>query len=288
MIPASERIPYSAIVERPPIVWPGGARLALWVVPNVEHYEYLPEKVRVRTPWSRSPAPDVLGYGIRDYGNRVGLWRLMDVLDRHRVRCTASLSLAVLEHYPEIFAAMEARRWEYMSHGYLNTRYHWGLSVEDEREEIAACQRLHERLTGRSMAGWFSPAASFTVNTPDLVAAAGFKYYCDFYHDDQPAPVRTASGRLTSLPYSMEVNDSIAWARGMEGDAFEAMARAAFDTLYAEQGRVMCIALHPFIMGQPHRIAALDRALAYVLGHDRVWCATGEEIVDAYLAQEAQ
>jgi allantoinase len=246
----------------------------------------LPAVKNLRDPWSRTPHPDVLGYGLRDYGNRVGVWRLFEVFDRHRIRCTVSLSLKVLEMYPEIFAAMEARRYEYMSHGLYNTRYHWGLSVADERAEIQAAQAIHERLTGRRMAGWFSPAASFTVNTPDLVAEAGFRYLCDLYHDDQPTPLKVTHGSLVSLPYSMEVNDSIAWARGMEGDAFEQMVRDAFDTLYAEgatSGRVLCIAVHPFIMGQPHRIKALDRALAYVLGHSGVWCATGAEIVDHYL-----
>jgi peptidoglycan/xylan/chitin deacetylase (PgdA/CDA1 family) len=286
MTTVAERFAYSPITDRPRLAWPGGARVALWVVPNIEHYEYVPERVRVRNPWSRSPAPDVLGYGIRDYGNRVGVWRLMDVLDRLGIRCTVSLSLAVLERYPEILREMEARRWEYMSHGYLNTRYHWNLTEDEERAEIALCQSVHERLTGRRMAGWFSPAASFTLATPDLVAEAGFRYYCDFYHDDQPCPVNVRAGRLVSLPYSMEVNDSIAWARGLEGPAFETMVRDAFDTLYAEgatSGRVMCVAVHPFIMGQPHRIRYLERALAYVLGHPGVWCATGEEIVDAYL-----
>ncbi len=278
-----ERFDYSAIVDRPRLRWPDGARVALWVVPNIEHYEYLPAQVKVRDPWPRTPHPDVLSYGQRDYGNRVGLWRMMEVLDRHKVRCTVSLSVAVLEMYPEILTAIEARHWEYMSHGLYNTRYHWDYSIDEERAAIGACQEIHQRLTGRKMAGWFSPAASFTLNTPDLVAEAGFLYYCDFYHDDQPCPIRVKSGSLFSLPYSMEVNDSIAWRRGEEGEDFARAVCDEFDTLYAEgaeHGRVMCIAIHPFIMGQPHRIAHLDRALAYVLGHKDVWQATGAEIAD--------
>lgn len=284
----TDRFDYSAIVDRAPLRWPGGARVAVWVVPNIEHYEYLPAQVRVRDPWPRTPHPDVLGYGQRDYGNRVGLWRMMEVFDRHQIRCTVSLSLRVLEMYPAIFAAMEQRGWEYMSHGLYNTRYHWGYSVKEERAAIAACQEIHQRLTGRRMAGWFSPAASFTLNTPDLVAEAGFRYYCDFYHDDQPRPIKVKSGKLVSLPYSMEVNDSIAWRRGQEGEEFARTIRDEFDTLYAEgaeHGRVMCIAVHPFIMGQPHRIAHLDSALGYVLGHPGVWQATGAEIADWAVTQ---
>ena len=285
-----DRLSYSALPHRPPVAWPGGARLALWVVPNIEHYEYLPQQVRVRDPWPRVPHPDILGYGLRDYGNRVGVWRLMEVFDRLGIRCTVSLSMAVLEMYPEIAQAMIQRRWELMSHGLYNTRYHWNLSPEEERAEIQHCQSIHRRVTGRDFAGWFSPAASNTLHTPDLVAEAGIRYLCDLYHDDQPTWVNLREdlhpARLVSLPYSMEVNDSICWRRGMEGEAFARKIVDEFDTLYAEGGRVMCVAVHPFIMGQPHRIAHLERALAHVLQHPGVWCATGEEIVEAWLAQQ--
>ena len=287
-----DRLSYSAMPDRPPVAWPGGARLALWVVPNIEHYEYLPQQVRVRDPWPRVPHPDILGYGLRDYGNRVGVWRLMEVFDRLGIRCTVSLSMAVLEMYPEIAQAMIQRRWELMSHGLYNTRYHWNLSPEEERAEIQHCQSIHRRITGRDFAGWFSPAASNTLHTPDLVAEAGIRYLCDLYHDDQPTWVNLREdlhpARLVSLPYSMEVNDSICWRRGMEGEGFARKIVDEFDTLYAEGGRVMCVAVHPFIMGQPHRIEHLERALAHVLKQPGVWCATGEEIVEAWVAQQKE
>jgi peptidoglycan/xylan/chitin deacetylase (PgdA/CDA1 family) len=280
-----DRLDYSALPERAPLRWPGGARLALWVAPNVEHYEYLPAQVRVRDPWPRVPHPDILGYGLRDYGNRVGFWRLAEVFDRYAIRCTVSLSMAVLDLYPEIAQAMLERRWELMSHGLYNTRYHWNLSEDEERAAIEECQAIHRRHTGQGLAGWFSPAASNTVRTPDLVAEAGMDYLCDLYHDDQPTWVNVRRGSLVSLPYTMEVNDSICWRRGMEAPAFAQKIRDEFDTLYAEGGRVMCIAVHPFIMGQPHRIEPLAQALDYVLGHPGVWCATGQEIVAAWRAQ---
>lgn len=285
-----DRLSYSAMPDRPPVAWPGGARLALWVVPNIEHYEYLPQQVRVRDPWPRVPHPDILGYGLRDYGNRVGVWRLMEVFDRLGIRCTVSLSMAVLEMYPKIAQAMMERGWEFMCHGLYNTRYHWNLSPEEERAEIQHCQAIHQRVTGRSFSGWFSPAASNTVHTPDLVAEAGIRYLCDLYHDDQPTWVNLREelqpARLVSLPYSMEVNDSICWRRGMEGEAFAQKILDEFDTLYAEGGRVMCVAVHPFIMGQPHRVAHLQRALAHVLQQPGVWCATGEDIVEAWVSQQ--
>lgn len=288
VIAGQDRIDHSPLPARPPLRWPGGARVALWVAPNIEHYEYLPEKIRVRNPWPRVPHPDILGYGLRDYGNRVGVWRLMEVFDRFQLPVTVSLSMAVLDMYPDIAEAMMKREWEFMSHGLYNTRYHWNMSEAEEREAIEECQAIHLRHTGKRLAGWFSPAASNTRLTPDLVAESGIRYLCDLYHDDQPTPIRVRSGQLTSLPYSMEINDSIAWRRGQEAEAFAQKIRDEFDTLYAEgevHGRVMNIAVHPFIMGQPHRIEALAKALDYILGHDGVWCATGAQIVDWYRQQ---
>ena len=258
------------------------------MAPNIEHYEFLPEHIRVRDPWPRLPHPDILGYGLRDYGNRVGVWRLMEVFDRFQLPCTVSLSMAVLQMYPEIAEAMLKRRWEFMSHGLYNTRYHWNLSEADERAAIEECQQIHRQFTGRGLPGWFSPAASNTFNTPDLVAEAGIGYLCDLYHDDQPTPIQVRQGELFSLPYSMEINDSIAWRRGQEGAAFAQKICDEFDTLYAEgavSGQVMNIAVHPFIMGQPHRIEHLARALDYVLSHSGVWCATGSEIIASYRQQ---
>jgi peptidoglycan/xylan/chitin deacetylase (PgdA/CDA1 family) len=284
-IAGHERIAYSALPERAPLRWPGGARVAVWVAPNIEHYEYLPELIRVRNPWPRVPHPDILGYGLRDYGNRVGVWRLMALFDRLRLPVTVSLSMAVLDLYPEIAQAMLERQWEFMSHGLYNTRYHWGLSEDEERAAIEQCQQIHLRHTGRRLPGWFSPAASNTLQTPDLVAESGIAYLCDLYHDEQPTEVRVRSGELISLPYSMEINDSIAWRRGIEAQAFAQKIRDEFDVLYAEgavHGRVMNIAVHPFIMGQPHRIEALEQALSYMAQHEGVWWATGSQIVQHY------
>lgn len=281
-----ERYSYSLLTRRPKLAWPDGKRLALWVVPNIEHYEYLPE-VRVRNPWPRMPHPDVLGYSVRDYGNRVGLWRMVEAMDKHRIRCTVSLNLAVYEHYPEIMEACEARGWAVMCHGLYNTRYHWDLSEAEERAEIAECVATYRRLTGRMLRGWFSPGVSNTLRTPDLVAEAGITYSAEFYHDDQPTPLRVNSGQLISVPYTMDLNDAVLYRYDTEGEEFARMITDHFDTIYeeaAESGRVMCIALHPYIFGRPHRIRHLDRALGYIMGHEGVWQATGEEIADWYIA----
>lgn len=282
----ADRAPYSPITTRPKLTLPNGARVALWVVPNIEHYEYLPLPQRARNPWPRTPHPDVINYGSRDYGNRVGVWRMFDVLDKHDIKGTVSLNMSNFVHYPQIAKACAERDWSILCHGLYNTRYHWNYSEEEERAAIAECVDLHGELTGKMLPGWFSPAVSFTLNTPDLVAEAGIKYYCDWYHDDQPLPLRTKHGPLITVPYAMDLNDSVLSLKQYEGAEFVEMIKDTFDTLYAEgadSARVMCIALHPYIMGQPHRIAHLDAALEYILSHDGVWKATGEEIADWYL-----
>jgi peptidoglycan/xylan/chitin deacetylase (PgdA/CDA1 family) len=288
-VPVEERVAYAAVTRRPQIRWPGGARVALWVVPNVEHYEYLPGPQRVRDPWPRTPHPDVLGYGSRDYGNRVGLWRLMETLDRYPVRCTVSLNLANFERYPAIFEACEARRWDYLCHGIYNTQYLWDMPEDEERAYIGECVARYRQLTGRALAGWYSPAMSHTLNTPDLVAEAGIKYWCDWVHDDQPFPFRVRRGRLITVPYSVDLNDAVIMRQGLEADDFARMAIDHFDTLYREgdvNGRVMCLAIHPYILGQPHRIRHLDAVLRHICGHADVWHTTGEALADWYYAHQ--
>lgn len=282
-----DRFAYASIQDRPPIRWPNGKRLALWIVPNVEHYEFEPALVGVRNPWPRCIPPDGLNYPRREYGNRVGLDRLMEVTDRLAIRCTVSLSMAVPEMFPELFAAMRERDWEFMCHGLFNTRYLWNWPLDEERAFVADCQRRMVQATGAPIRGWFSPACSHTPNTADLVAEAGVNYYCDLYHDDQPFPLRTRSGSLISVPYSMDVNDVVVHVQGGDGAAFADIILDTFETLHAESaisGRVMCIAFHPYVTGQPQRVRAFERALREVVAHDDVWVATGAEIAAWYRA----
>lgn len=281
------RTDYLPIIDRPVIKWPNGARVALWVSPNVEHYEYLPDFDGVRNPWPRSPYPDVQHYSYFDYGNRVGFWRLVEVLDRYAIRCTVSLSVSVLVRFPEIRDAMVERNWDFMSHGYYNTHYMTTLSEEEEREYIRDNIAIVGRHTGKRLKGFFGPSASCTERTPDLLAEAGLIYHCDWMHDDQPMPINVKSGKLVSVPYTVEINDGVVFRTFSDSDYFARIAIAQFDQLYeegAESGRVMCIALHPCWTGQPHRIKALDKALEYIMAHDGVWQTTADEIAEYYIA----
>ena len=281
-----DRFDYAPITERPVIRWPNDARVALWVSPNVEHYEYLPRPNQPRDPWPRVPHPDVQQYAYRDYGNRVGFWRLLKLFDKHQIRCTVSLNEAVLEHYPEIRDAMVARNWDYMSHGIYNTDYTWDLTEDEERDYIRDCIETLAKYTGKRLNGFFGPHGSITERTPDLLAEAGLTYHVDWFHDDQPFPLKVKRGKLVSVPYSIEINDSLFMRVAQDADGFAQAIRAQFDRLYiegAESGRVMCIALHPFLSGQPHRIRHLDRALSYILSHDQVWLTTADDIAEYYL-----
>ncbi|MCH7712309.1 MAG: polysaccharide deacetylase family protein [Chloroflexi bacterium] len=283
-----DRVDYSPIIDRPVIKWPNGARIALWISPNVEHYEYMPDYDGNRNPWPRTPYPDVQQYSYRDYGNRVGFWRMLEPLDKYNIKCCVSLNMAVLEQFPEIAEAMIQRDWDFMSHGIYNTRFLNTYSEDQEREFYRDCIDTLRRHTGKQLKGMLGPAISATVATPDLMAEAGLIYHTDWVHDDQPVPIKVKSGKLISVPYSIELNDSsVLRDNHYEGDYFARICKDQFDRLYeegAESGRVMCIALHPFLIGQPHRIKYLDDILSYIMGHDRVWQTTADEIAEYYIA----
>lgn len=282
------RFDYAALPGRPLLRWPQGRRLAVWVVPNVEHYEFQPSHQGPRQPWPRSAPPDTLNYPLKEYGLRVGLDRFMDMSDRLGLRCTVSLSTAVPTMFPELFEEMRRRDWDFMCHGLYNTHYLWDYDLPLEREFVADCRRRMDEATGRNRHGWFSPACSHTFHTADLVEEAGFSYYCDLFHDDQPFPVLTPGGSLISLPYSMDVNDAVVHINGGEGEDFAQVILDQFQTLYRDSrrtGLVMCIACHPYLSAQPSRIAAFERALRHVMSHDDVWLCTGSEMESWYRSQ---
>lgn len=273
--------------SRPRITWPGNARVALWIAPNIEFYEYAPPANAQRKAWPR-PLPDILGYGTRDYGNRVGHQRMMRVLDQYGLRGSVSLSTALLQHHPEVIAMAAERNWEFFSHGIYNTRYTYGLSQEQEREMIALSMDLIKQHTGQHCDGYLAPALSHSTDTIDLFAECGGNYTCDLFHDDQPTPVITRSGKkFVSVPYSLELNDTIVYVTNkIEPRRYGQMIKDAFDRLYAEgehSGTVMCVPLHAYQVSHPHRLAAFQDAMDYICRHDGVWKATGREIARHYL-----
>ncbi len=281
--------------DRPKIEWPGGARLAFWVAPNIEFYELDPPANPQRKAWPQ-PYPALPGYTIRDWGNRVGHVRQMEVLDRYGVRGSISLSTALCDHHPEIIALCAERDWEFFSHGIYNTRYTYGMSEEQEREMIRDSMESIHKHTGQHCAGYLAPALSHSELTLDLFAEVGTElageeagfYTCDLFHDDQPTPIHLRRDKkFVSIPYSLEMNDTIAYVvNKVEPRRYGQMIRDCFDRLYeegAESGTVMCIPTHNYQVSCPHRLKAFEEALEYITGHSDVWVTTGREIARHYL-----
>ncbi|MDJ0643193.1 MAG: polysaccharide deacetylase family protein, partial [Erythrobacter sp.] len=195
--------PYKARLK---IAWPGGKTCAVWVAPNLEYYEIDPPIHPKRNPWPH-PAPSVVGYSHRDHSNRVSHWRMADVMSKHGFPGSVSLSVALCQHHPEVVADANERGWEFFSHGIYNTRYSYDMTEAQERAIIEDSILTIEDATGQRIRGWLAPALTHTPRTLDLLAEYGMDYTCDLYHDDQVQEVKVASGRLASIPYSLEVND---------------------------------------------------------------------------------
>jgi allantoinase len=278
------RFPYSPIVDRPSLKWPNGAYVAIWVAPNIEHFHF-------DEPFAggRPTTPDVPSYAVRDYGNRVAIWRMMRTFDRYGIRASVMLNAEVCLYEPQIIRAGTARGWEWLGHGLTNSRPLAGMDAATEEHTINETLRIIEEATAARPQGWLGPGLLENARTPDLLRKAGLVYVADWTNDDQPYTMRTSYGDLFSIPYTLELNDKRMFERlGVQGRDFTQMITDQFDTLYAEgsdSARVMCLALHPYLTGVPYRIKYLEAALAYINQHEHVWWATGSEIIDAYRQQ---
>ena len=282
----SDRYQDTIISERKPFAWPGGKTLAVWIAPNVEVWDYDSPAGQGVSPNLGKIVPDVVNYAWREYGMRIGLWRIADVLDAAGIKATIALNSLVCAHYPKIMEEMKKRGWEFMGHGSTNSESLAGLSPEKEKETIRAILKTIEQSTGRKPRGWLGSGLAETYNTLDILAEEGVIYCGDWNADDQPFPMKVKAGEMFSIPYCMEINDIPLYMRkGYTGEQYYRSVIDQFETLYADsekQPRVMGIPLHPMISGQPLRIKYLQRAIAEIKSHERVWFATGSEIIDAY------
>jgi peptidoglycan/xylan/chitin deacetylase (PgdA/CDA1 family) len=272
--------------DRHPIRWPDGKTVAVWVSPNIEFYEIDPPANPHRKSWAR-PHPDVVGYGHRDYGNRVGHFRLADVMAKHGFPGSVSLSVAMCQHHPEIVAHADSLGWEFFSHGIYNTRYSYNLTEAQERAIIQDAIDTVMKATGKRVRGYLAPALTMTERTLDLIGEYDFWYTCDLFQDDQPQPLKTRTGKLLSVPYALETNDVITYAvQGMDPWRYADMVKRHFDQLLEEgarSGTVMCIPLHAYLVAHPNRIRAFDDALKHIDAHKAdVWTTTGAEIAQHY------
>lgn len=282
------RYDYSAIVDRPDFSWPNGKRLAFYIGMNLECFEFgsgLGAQIARSTP-----EPDVLNYSWRDYGNRVGVWRMLDLFDHLSLPCTALVNSNLYEHAPRVIEAFRLRGDEIAGHGRTNSEKQALLCEEDERLLINEVTELITKHEARAPKGWLGPWISQSAHTPDLLSEVGYDYHLDWCHDDQPIWMNTREGRILSIPYPQELNDiPQIVVRKIEADQFSNMIIDAFDVLLAEsqtRSLVMGIALHSYIMGHPHRIKHLKRALKHIIDNadEKVWFTTAGGINDHYRA----
>jgi|TARA_B110000967_G_scaffold208162_1_gene259469 allantoinase len=285
MMRLTDRLPYQAIVDRPKLKLPDGKRIAVWVILNVEEWGI--ERPMPRTvlppPMGQPLLPDVPNWSWHEYGMRSGFWRQHQALTSRNIPTTMAINGNVCNSYPRVASAGLDAGWEFMGHGFLQGPMH---KLEDQRGAIHLAMDTIERFTGTRPTSWESPGLTETPETLDLLRESGVKYVADWVLDDLPQEVETPHGVITTIPYTVEMNDITVYAlQQHQSDEFLRRGRDQFDRLYAESAdnaRVMAISIHPYVTGVPHRIRYLEELLDYVGGHEGVSWMTASEIGDWY------
>jgi allantoinase len=283
-----DRLPYSAIVDRPPLKLPGDARVAVWTIVNVEEWSI--ERPMPRTvlspPYGQPLLPDLPNWAWHEYGMRVGFWRFVEVLGKFGIKATLALNGSVIESYKRVAEAARDAGWEFMGHGWIQRPMH---HVEDQKKAIADTVAAIRRFTGKAPRGWESPGLTETYETIDLLREAGIEYVADWVLDDQPVKIETAHGPIVSVPYTVEMNDiSMMALQHHPSEEWLRRGMDHFDRLHADgekTARVMAISVHPYITGVPHRIAYLEKLYEYIRQRPGVCLWTGEQILDWYLGK---
>lgn len=275
------RYDYQPIVGRPVYDWPNGTRLAVYLGLNLEHFSFGEGLGAELAPGG--PQPDILNFAWRDYGNRVGAWRMLELFDELSLPCSVLANSTMYEYAPELMRAFAARGDEIVGHGRSNAERQGILAPTAEADLIAEATDILTRHIGKAPAGWLGPWISESPHTPDLLQEAGYRYLLDWCMDDQPVWMRTRSGRILALPYPQELNDiPMIVGRKIGGDAFTDMIVDNFDEMLAQAKAmplVMGIALHPYLVGQPYRMRHLRRALAHIAKHRAdIWITTSGAI----------
>ena len=288
---------WSPITTRPVLKWPNNARVAVCAIINLEHYDWqvpdnLPQPVSpLGGPAGIPPRfPELANYGQHEYGNRVGVFRVLGLLDAYGIKPTVAMDKTTAENYPNLVKEIQKRGGEFIGHGTSGRKIiHSKMSMDEERTYIQESIRALANATGKGPIGWSGIDFQETVNTPNLLAAEGIRYVCDWSNDEQPYRMNVKQGELFSLGVNLDLDDVYIHLNGRKliGEYTQIM-QDEFDGLYhdgAKTGRVMVINLHPWVIGTPWRIKYLGQALEHMNTYGQVWKATGSEIVDWYKAQ---
>jgi len=283
-----DRVSYVPIHKRQPLKLPGGARVAVWTIVNVENWraEAAMPRTVLPPPQGQPLLPDLPNWAWHEYGMRVGFWRFVEALGSRGLKATYALNGSTCSLYPEACAAAREAGWDFMGHGFVQMPMH---KLADQKTAIADTVKAIADFTGKPPRGWESPGLTETDETIDLLAEAGIEYVADWVLDEQPIPIKTRAGTIISVPYTVEVNDVVMSAvQQQPSDEIWRRGRDQFDRLYqdgASAPRVMAIAIHPYLTGVPHRIKYLEALYDYILGHEGVVMWTGAEILDWYRAE---
>jgi allantoinase len=281
------RYDYSAITARPDYCWPNGKRLAAYIALNLEHFSF-GEGLGAQLVPSGGLEPDVLNYAWRDYGNRVGVWRMLEEFQRLELPVAVLVNSTIYDYCPEVMDMFRKRGDEVVGHGRTNSERQSTFTRDRETQVIREVTAVVTRHEGRPPKGWLGPWISESPDTPDLLKSEGYEYVLDWCHDDQPTWLETAHGPLLSVPYPQEINDipAIAVAR-VPASEFACMIIDQLDEMLEQatgQPLVAGIALHPYLVGQPFRLRHLRHALEHLAGlRDRVWLTRPGALADHFV-----
>ena len=287
-----EHYDWSPVSTRGVLRWPEGARVALCVVVNLDHLEWSPppgsyQSATLAGGLAPRPFPDYARFSHREYGHRVGIFRVLDALERHGMKATVAMDALTAENYPYLVRHCLSRGCEIIGHGISASQMLTSqMSEKTEREYIQASLEALKRATGTAPVGWLGSEYGESTRTPQLLAHAGIRYVCDWVNDEQPYRMKASEGEIHALPIMLELDDVNAlWDRRVTIDRYAELLKESFETLYrdgAHTGRLLVLNLHPWLIGQPFRIRYLSDALGVMTRRQGVWAATGSEIIDWY------
>ena len=284
MTPA-ERSSFSAIVDRPKLKLPQGNRIVVWTIVNLEFWDIQKPMARqvIPAPTGASLLPDVPNWSWHEYGMRVGFWRFHKLYERLGIKPTLSINAKVCQEYPRVAQACRDSGWEFMGHSYQQGPIH---KEEDQAGMIRKSLDVIQEFTGKRPVGWLGPGLTQTLETPDYLTQEGIQYIGDWVYDDEPTEIQTKNGPLITLPYSIETNDIPVMAvQYHEAAYWTQKCIDSFDCLYQEgedRAKILAIAIHPYISGQPFRIKYLEKVYDYIAQFDGVLHWNGEQILDWY------